>query len=198
MAYFLKASMGFVEAALRAGIMPEMIPMVRRIRIVATPTAGLICGIPTYSWIFSIGIALRIRAAKRKPRLPPIKTIASDSAKNCQRMCRRFAPTASLMPISLVRSSTTTSMMEATPTPPTNRVKEPIRPRKILKAKKKIEKDFSNSVQSQTKRASLSSGEKPALFPRYSRTVRMRDLEAARFSGWKMRLPIYLSPKSAE
>jgi hypothetical protein len=47
MAYFLKASMGLVEAALRAGIIPEMIPMARRIMIVATPTAGLISGIPT-------------------------------------------------------------------------------------------------------------------------------------------------------
>jgi hypothetical protein len=44
---FPQSSMGFVEAALRAGAIPDMIPMVRRIRIVATPTAGLISGIPT-------------------------------------------------------------------------------------------------------------------------------------------------------
>ncbi len=69
-----------------------------------------------------------------------------------------LAPTASLTPISRVRSSTTTYMMFETPMPPTIRVKEPMIPRKARKVPKKTAKNFSPSVVSHIPMASLSLG----------------------------------------
>ena len=83
-------------------------------------------------------------------------------------MKRGLAPTASLTPISRVRSSTTTYMMFETPRPPTIRVKEPITPRKARKVPKKTEKNFSPSVVSHMPIASLSSGSNFSRRPRTS------------------------------
>ena len=120
--------------------------------------------------------------------------MAIDSLKNCQRMVRRRAPTASLTPISRVRSSTTTLMIEATPTPPTSRVNEPMTPRKIVKARKKVVNCFSNSSVSQTPRASGSAGEKPTSFARWTLTSSMTALLRPRSSGRKMTLETYFVP----
>ena len=73
-------------------------------------------------------------------------------------MKRGLAPTASLMPISRVRSSTTTYMMFETPMPPTIRVKEPMMARKARNVPKKTRKNFSPSVVSHMPMASLSVG----------------------------------------
>ena len=73
-------------------------------------------------------------------------------------MKRGLAPTASLTPISRVRSSTTTYMMLETPIPPTMRVKEPITPRKARNTPKNTRKNFSPSVVSHMPMASLSLG----------------------------------------
>ena len=73
-------------------------------------------------------------------------------------MKRGLAPTAILMPISRVRSSTTTFMMFETPMPPTISVNEPMMPRKTRKVRKKMRRNFSSSVVSQMPMASLSFG----------------------------------------
>ena len=75
-------------------------------------------------------------------------------------MRRGFAPTASLIPISRVRSSTMTYMMFETPMPPTIRVKEPMTARNPRKVPKKMRKNFSPSVVSHMPMASLSAGSK--------------------------------------
>ena len=54
------------------------------------------------------------------PTIPPDTESASDSAKNCARIFRGFAPTAMRRPISRVRSVTLTSMMFMIPMPPTS------------------------------------------------------------------------------
>ena len=53
------------------------------------------------------------------PISPPSPASTVDSSRNCCRIARRVAPMAFRMPISLVRSVTETSMMLATPIPPT-------------------------------------------------------------------------------
>ncbi len=67
----------------------------------------------------------------------PSPTMKNVSRKNWKRMFDRLAPTARLTPISRTRSWTTMYMMFATPMPPTASVKLPIRPMKMLKARKK-------------------------------------------------------------
>ena len=73
----------------------------------------------------------------KNPMDEPRKMMKNVSMKNCVRMFERFAPTARLMPISLIRSCTTMYMMLATPTPATPSVKLPINPRKMLSPRKK-------------------------------------------------------------
>ncbi len=63
--------------------------------------------------------------------VPPIRVSATDSKMNWPMMWRLRAPIDRLMPISFVRSLTTTYMMLATPTPATSSVNRPTRPRKI-------------------------------------------------------------------
>ena len=53
------------------------------------------------------------------PSIPPSPASTVDSSRNCCRIARRVAPMALRMPISRVRSVTETSMMFATPIPPT-------------------------------------------------------------------------------
>ena len=53
------------------------------------------------------------------PSVPPSPASTVDSSRNCCRIARRVAPMALRMPISRVRSVTDTSMMFATPIPPT-------------------------------------------------------------------------------
>ncbi len=63
------------------------------------------------------------------------------SIRNCRRIAFARAPSAILMPISRVRSSTTTFMMFETPMPPTMSVNEPMIPRKSRNDRKKISKN---------------------------------------------------------
>ena len=120
--------------------------------------------------------------------------MTNDSLKNCTRIVRRRAPTASLTPISRVRSSTTTLMIEATPTPPTRSVNEPMTPRKIVKARKKVVNCFSNSSVSQTPRASGSAGEKPMILDRWTLMASMTALLRPRSRGRKMMLETNFVP----
>ena len=53
------------------------------------------------------------------PIIPPIKDKITDSIKNCISIILVVAPTAFLIPISLVLSVTDTSIMFITPIPPT-------------------------------------------------------------------------------
>ena len=53
------------------------------------------------------------------PIMPPSPASTVDSSRNCSRIARRVAPMALRIPISRVRSVTDTSMMFATPIPPT-------------------------------------------------------------------------------
>ncbi len=104
-------------------------------------------------------------------------------------MKRGLAPTASLMPISRVRSSTTTYMMFDTPIPPTIRVKEPMIPRKARKVPKKTLKNFSASVVSHMPMASLSLGSNWWRLERTSYTRRVTAGVSERSLAWKMKLP---------
>lgn len=58
-------------------------------------------------------------APSMMPMIPPIPEIMADSHRNWAMMDPVFAPSAFLIPISLVRSVTDTSMMFMTPMPPT-------------------------------------------------------------------------------
>ena len=80
------------------------------------------------------------------PIAPPTAVTSSVSSRNCIRIQRCFAPRAILMPISRVRSSTTTFMMFETPMPPTINVSTPISPRNALKASMKMSKKLNCSV----------------------------------------------------
>jgi hypothetical protein len=141
--------------------MPDMIA------IETSATSGSITGVPSASFASS-GMTAPICVmphAMTKPITAPMKVMKKVSAKNCAMMVLRFAPIARLMPISRVRSLTTTYMMFDTPRPPTQRVIVPIRTRKILKASKKRRKSLKNSAVSHTLRASSSDGSKTYFLP---------------------------------
>ena len=55
------------------------------------------------------------------PMIPPMRQMMTASTKNCALMEEFLAPNAFLVPISLVRSVTLTSIMFMTPMPPTKR-----------------------------------------------------------------------------
>ena len=88
------------------------------------------------------------------------------------------------MPISLVRSSTTTFMMFETPMPPTMSVKEPMIPRKRRKDRKNTPKKANSSVVSHTEKASLSAGSKRCRWARTRRTPSVTALLSPATAGW--------------
>src|SRR2546428_461593 len=60
---------------------------------------------------------------------PAARVMTRASSKNCERMCAFLAPSARRRPISRTRSSTETSMMFMTPTPPMPSVMAPMKKR---------------------------------------------------------------------
>ena len=101
------------------------------------------------------------------------------------------------MPISRVRSSTTTFMMFETPMPPTTSVNDPTIVRKPLNASMNVSKKRAISVVSQKNIASLSSGSKrclPAISPSTS-SVAASAPPGSR--AVKIRLSMYFWPVSA-
>ena len=112
-------------------------------------------------------------------------------------MKRCFAPRAILIPISFVRSSTTTFMMFETPMPPTTSVSEPTMPRNPVNASMKMSKNLNCPVVSHTERASLSFGSNFFRLPRISRIARLERLRVEADVAWKMKLFTYFSPVSA-
>ena len=66
--------------------------------------------------------------SQEDPDPPPATERDTASMRNCTRMSRSLAPTASRIPISRVRSVTDTSMMFMIPIPPTRRETEAIAP----------------------------------------------------------------------
>ena len=88
------------------------------------------------------------------------------------------------MPISFVRSSTTTFMMFETPIPPTTSVSDPTMPRKRLKASMKLSKNSNCCVVSQTESASLSFGSNLFRSPSAARTFAVTFFAPIAGSAW--------------
>ena len=80
---------------------------------------------------FRIGVEASPMAS---PIRPPPRLNSVASVMNWNRISRRLAPIAFLMPISRVRSVTETSMMFMMPMPPTTREMPAIAPRKMTSA----------------------------------------------------------------
>ena len=132
-------------------------------------TRGDTSGTPTESVKPSFGNAAQIPSEIAKPTRPPTAVTRSVSRRNWTRMKRCFAPSAILIPISFVRSSTTTFMMFETPMPPTTSVREPTMPRKPVNASMNVSKNLNCPVVSHTESASLSFGSNFLRLPRISR-----------------------------
>lgn len=113
-------SIGGSREARFAGITPKKIPMALEIprainterRLIATGKKGL--------------TIKTIIIAKNNPKKPPSAESRIDSVKNCTLISFSVAPTARLIPISLVLSVTEAYMMFIIPMPPTKREIEPI------------------------------------------------------------------------
>ena len=106
-------------------------------------------GSPTYSSRL-VGKAEQIPNEMASPMPPPIAVRIMVSSMNWLRTALPRAPSAILMPISRVRSSTTTFMMLETPMPPTIRVSTPMMPRKIWKPSMNASMNTNMSVVSQS------------------------------------------------
>ena len=98
------------------------------------------------------------------------------------------------MPISLVRSSTTTFMMLLTPMPPTTSVKAPTIPRKLRKARKKVSRNFIPSVVSHIWIASSSDGSKRYLWAAAAITLFLTPATFWMSLTWKMKFSMYFEP----
>src|SRR6267154_1501966 len=75
----------------------------------------------------SVPTAAAIAYESATPMVPPAIMINRVSARNCSLMCRFLAPSARRSLISRILSSTDTSMIFITPTPPIPRVRVPIK-----------------------------------------------------------------------
>ena len=91
------------------------------------------------------------------------------------------------MPISLVRSSTTTFMMFETPMPPTISVSTPMRPRKELNASMNTSKNWNCSVVSHIESASLSLASKRSRLPMAALSRLINSFVSAAASARKIR-----------
>ena len=123
----------------------------------STASPGDRVGSPTYSSRLT-GKAEQMANEIASPIPPPTAVRIIVSSMNWVKIALLRAPSAILMPISRVRSSTTTFMMLETPMPPTTRVNTPMMPRKIWKPSMKASMKTNISVVSQTWTAWSSSG----------------------------------------
>ena len=109
--------MGSICAARFAGYIPKKMPIVlEKPTATSTVESRRLMGMPIYR-----ATAIAPPPPMSRPIKPPIKQSMTDSVRNWSMMVLVFAPRAFLIPISLVRSVTDTSIMFITPTPPTSR-----------------------------------------------------------------------------
>jgi tRNA (mo5U34)-methyltransferase len=135
-----RASIGSSREAFRAGSHPANRPIISSTTVEVTtancemcrwmsplPESSLKSG-PSSGKVWMPAVTAQPSST---PNRPPIVTIAIASARNCQRIAPRVAPSDFRMPISFVRCVTDTSMMLARPTPPIASVRAPISPSRI-------------------------------------------------------------------
>ena len=106
--------MGLSLEALIAGAIPNIIPTATE-----NPKAKITDHKVTVD-TSSMAMTMDTNMPRVIPTTPPVTESMTDSIKNCLRMSFLFAPSAFLKPISLVLSVTETSMILATPIPPTS------------------------------------------------------------------------------
>ncbi len=107
------------------------------------------------------------------PTIPPSSVSTRASARNWTRMWRRRAPSARRRPISRMRSSTETSMMFITPTPPIPRVSAPMNTSSTCRPMVMPSMMGRNSSRPNIWIARLSVGEKRWRLPMAARTCSM-------------------------
>ena len=117
------ASMGLSFAAFLAGKIPNTIPI--DIEKSAMPRINIGLKSATSLLVEKLLIKKHTNSEPDNPSIvpmiPPRSDIEADSTKNWKRIEPVLAPSAFLIPISLVRSVTDTSMIFITPIPPTKR-----------------------------------------------------------------------------
>ena len=115
--------MGLSLEALIAGAIPNIIPIATEKPKAKITDHGVTVETKRMAMIIDTPIPKTI------PIIPPVTESITASIKNCFKMSFLLAPKAFLKPISLVLSVTDTSMILATPIPPTKRDIAAIPPR---------------------------------------------------------------------
>src|SRR6266542_735512 len=184
LAHSFIATTGSRREASRAGKYPARSPVTPRISAVSAATGSEISGSPTYFVTPNLGNSAQTLQEIANPTAPPIAVMRIVSNRSCRMTQRCRAPSAILIPISFVRSSTTTFMMLETPIPPTMSVKQPTIPRNRRKERKKTSRNLNCSAVSQTERASLSFGSNRSCRARTARTFSVTDSDCDGETGW--------------
>jgi len=112
---YRSASIGESLDALTAGATPNITPTKTEKKNAKKTDHGVTLDIK------NIETKIDTPIPKRMPIIPPLTDRIIASSRNCLRMSDRFAPNAFRSPISRVRSVTETSIIFATPIPPTKR-----------------------------------------------------------------------------
>src|SRR6266508_3108997 len=197
LAHSFIATTGSRRDASRAGKYPARSPVTPRTRAVSAATGSEISGSPTSFVTPNFGNSAQTFQEIANPTAPPMAVMRTVSNRSCRMIHSCRAPSAILIPISFVRSSTTTFMMLETPIPPTTRVKQPTIPRNRRKERKKMSRNLNCSAVSQTERASLSFGSNRSCRARTARTFSVTDSDCDAETGWYTKLLTYLTPVSA-
>src|SRR6266851_5144732 len=157
-ASYLNASIGSMEAAIRAGYTAAPTAIVPNKPVATSPEVQLGSRPAKKSGIGNRFTSAQKPNATPSPIAPLRAAIINASRKNCRKMVPDGAPIALRTPISRVRSRTATIITFITPMPPSSSVTIPTAPRKYFIPSVMVLKACASCTVSQMGQASLSAG----------------------------------------